>query len=88
MPQRRASFKALRQNIIHHDHNLEIKKDLKKTIKDFLQSVEQKNSNDAKSNLKIAYKKLDKAAKRNIISKNTSSRRKSRLAKLAKNLAS
>ena len=63
-------------------HNLDIKTDLKKTIKKFLSSVESKNKADAQTNLKTLYKKLDKAAKRNIIAKNTASRRKSRFARL------
>ena len=87
MPQRKAGVKDLRKNRTKHMHNLDIRTDLRKTIKQFLKSVEAKNSEEAKSNLKIVYKKLDKAAKRHILNKNTASRRKSffnrQLAKLA-----
>jgi small subunit ribosomal protein S20 len=62
-------------------HNLDVKTDLKKTIKQFLQSASGKAA-ESKDLLKTVYKKLDKAAKRNLIHKKTASRRKARFAKL------
>lgn len=67
--------------------NLDVKTDLRKTIKQFLASVEKKDKSQAKSNLNLVYKKLDKATKRNIIQKNTASRRKSRFSKLLTKIA-
>ena len=81
MPQRRSGIKELRKNRTNRMHNLDIKTSLKKTIKKYAVSVENKKTDEAKENLKIVYKKLDKAAKRNILNKNTASRRKSKLAK-------
>lgn len=66
--------------------NLDFKTDLRKTIKDFLKSVEAKKKEEAQANLKLVYKKLDKAAKTNILNKNTASRRKSRFSKLLSSL--
>ena len=86
MPQRKAGITELRKDRKKRLRNLDIKTDLKKTIKDFLKSVEDKNKSDAATKLKTVYKKLDKAAKRNILAKNTASRRKARYAKLAKQL--
>ena len=63
-------------------HNLDIKSDLKKTIKQFMSTVESKNKEKAKVNLNTLYKKIDKAAKRKVLAPNTASRRKSRFAKL------
>ena len=40
------------------------------------------NTSDAKSKLALAYKAIDKAAKRGVIKKNTAARKKSRLAHL------
>jgi len=82
MPQRYAGVKALRKNRKQRLHNLDIKTDLRKTIKKFISSVEAKNTSEAQSDLKSVYKKLDKATKRNILHKNTVARRKSRFAKL------
>ena len=81
MPQRRSGLKELRKNHTNRMHNLDIKTDIKKTVKKFKASVESKNLDEAKENLKTVYKKLDKAAKRNILNKNTVARRKSQLSK-------
>lgn len=66
-------------------HNLDIKTSLRKTTKKFLASVKDKNAEEAQSNLNVLYKKLDKAAKHNILNNNTVARRKS---KFSKDLAS
>ena len=77
MPIRRAGIKDLRKNHARHMHNLDIKTDLKKTTKKYLLSVSQKNLAEAQANLKLLFKEIDKAAKRNILHKNTAARRKS-----------
>jgi len=82
VPQRKSGIKELKKNHTKHMHNLDIKTDLRKTIKKFLASVKEQNKDDAQSNLKLVYKKLDKASKRNILHDNTASRRKARYAKL------
>lgn len=81
MPQRRTSIKELRKNETRHARNQSIKTDLKKTVKKFVATADTKKA-DAKDLLKTVYKKLDKAAKRNIMHKNTAARRKSRFARL------
>ena len=87
MPQRRTAIKDLRKNRKRHLHNLDIKTDLRKTIKKFLTLVSAKNAAEAQSALKLVYKKLDKAAKRHIVHDNTASRRKARFSRLVKNIA-
>lgn len=87
MPQRKSGVKELRKNKKRRLHNLDIKTDLRKTIKQFLKSVEAKNIEEAKENLRIVYKKLDKASKRNIIHDNTASRRKARFSRSLANIA-
>ena len=69
-------------------HNLDIKTDLKKTTKKFLISVKEKNTEEAQSNLRLLYKKLDKATKCNILHKNTAAHRKSKFSKQLANSAS
>ncbi len=88
MPQRKSGIKELRKTRKRRMHNLDIKTDLKKTIKQFLTSVNDKNTSDAQANLKLVQKKLDKAAKRNILHDNTASRRKSRFSKLLNTVVS
>jgi small subunit ribosomal protein S20 len=87
LPQRRTAIKALRINKKRHLHNLDIKTDLKKTVKKFEGLVAKKNSEEAKLLLKIIYKKFDKAAKRHLIHEKTAARRKSRFNLLLKSIA-
>lgn len=83
MPQRKCSVKSLKQSQKRRLHNLDIKTALRKTVKEY---VETTKTDPAKAAglLSLAYKKLDKAAKRNVLHKNTASRRKASLAKLLK----
>ena len=87
MPHRRNAIKALRKNKERHLHNLDTKTDLRKTIKKFQQLIAQKNANEAKSTLQTMFKKFDKAAKHNLIHKNTAARRKSRFSRLLQSIA-
>ena len=83
MPQRKTSVKDLKKSRVRQMHNLDIKSDLRKTIKAFTSTVATKPE-EASKLLATVYKKIDKAAKRNIFSKNTASRRKAHFAKLLK----
>ena len=87
MPQRRNAIKALRITRRKTLANLDIKTDLRKTLKKFRTLIQQKNKNEAQSILNTVYKKLDKAAKRNILHKNTAARRKSTFSRLVKSIA-
>ncbi len=81
MPQRKTSIKDLKKNRAHQMHNLDIKSALRKTIKEFVAAA----ATDVKAATKLlpgVYKKIDKAAKRNIFHKKTAARRKARYAKL------
>ena len=81
MPQRKTSLKDLKKNRTHQMHNLDIKSELRKTIKEFVATA----ATDVKAAEKLlpgVYKKIDKAAKRNIFHKNTAGRRKARYAKI------
>ncbi len=75
MPVTRSAKKALRQNKRRHARNLVQQKILKETIKKYKKSP----STEA---LSAVYQQLDKAAKNNLLKKNTASRLKSRLTKL------
>jgi len=61
---------------------MDFRTDLKKTIKKFIVSVNNKNSPQAQEDLKLVHKKLDKAAKHHLINKNTASRRKSTFSRM------
>ena len=88
MPIRRSGIKELRKNRKNKMRNMDIKTDLKKAVKSFLTTVNEKKTDEAKAQLTIIYKKIDKAAKRNLLHKNTAARRKSHLSKLINQAAS
>ncbi len=81
MPQRKCSVKAHKQNEKRRIHNTGIKNDLKKTVKNFVATVPT-DVKQAQTLLADVYKKIDKAAKRNIMHKKTANRRKAKFAKL------
>lgn len=81
MPQRHCAVKDLKKNKAHRLHNLDIKSDLRHTVKEYLGLVKA-DAKKAADFLPTIYKKLDKAAKRNIIHQKTASRRKAGFAKL------
>jgi small subunit ribosomal protein S20 len=81
MPRRKTSLKKKRADKKKHLRNLKIKQQLKKTIKKFQALLSAKNTNEAKVLLGKVFSQLDKAAKKNIIHRRTSDRKKSRLMK-------
>ena len=81
MPITTSAEKALRQNKRRHARNLKQKEVMKDVIKKYKKAVETGKKDEAAKMLPEVYKKLDKAAKTNIIKKNKASRLKSRLTK-------
>jgi len=73
----RSAQKALRQSKRRKKINLK----RKEAFKDAIKEVRKLKSLEA---LSLAYKAIDKAAKRGVIKKNAANRKKSRLAKLLK----
>jgi len=83
MPQRKSAKTELKKNIKRKKINLAIKSRLKKTIKNFKKSLQDKNTESIKEKIKIVYKTIDKAAAKKVILPNSAARKKSRLTKLA-----
>jgi small subunit ribosomal protein S20 len=81
MPRRKTSLKKKRADKKKHLRNLKVKQQLKKTIKKFQALLSVKNVSEAKALLGKVFSQLDKAAKKNIIHRGTSDRKKSRLMK-------
>lgn len=82
MPITKAAKKALRQDSRRRTRNVAKKDQLKSLLKEVEDLVSQAKTGEAKKLLPKAYKLLDKAAKTNLMKKNTASRRKGRLTKL------
>ncbi len=81
MPNKSAAKKALRQTKKHALANKQIRTAYKTAVKAVAKAIE--TGQDAKEALRLAQQKLDKAAKKGIIKKNTASRKLSRLMKRA-----
>ncbi len=77
MPIIKSAKKAARQAVKRTAHNGEIKRAIKTALKAF-------KANPTSENLAKAQSEYDKAAKKGLIKKNTASRRKANLAKIAK----
>ena len=80
MPNSKQAIKRLRQAERRNLRNRMAKSEIKTYTKKVLQALEEGNSQSAAEFLRIAQAKLDKAAKKGILHKNTVSRRKSLLA--------
>ena len=84
MPHLKSGKKRLRQNIKRRDHNRAVKKALKKQLKVVFELGADKASTaeQLKAEAVAAVKKLDKAAARRVIHRNTAARKKSQIARL------
>jgi len=91
MPNIKSAKKALKQNLRKRKINLRTKNKMKKIVKDLnaltqqleksAEKITAENLKELQVGLKMAYKVIDKTAKKKILKKNTASRKKSRLAK-------
>ena len=82
MPITKSAKKALRSSLAKKAFNDQKKKIMKEQTKKVEKLVKEKNASEASKSLSLAYKAIDKAAKKGVIKKNTAARKKSRLAKL------
>ena len=77
MPIIKSAIKRMKQTIKRRERNVGIKRDIKDATKAFLASPSSKG-------LSAAQSELDTAVKKKLLKKNTASRRKSQLARVAK----
>ena len=81
MPQTKSAKKALRQTKTRTVRNLLVKKNINYLLRNFKKAIETSDKTKAEEISKKLIKSLDKAAKKNIIHKNSSARKKSRIVK-------
>lgn len=82
MPNSRSAKKALRQNVTRRAHNRSQRSALRTLIKKFRIAAAGDDRQAAEESYRLAVKRLDQAAAKHLIHKNTAARTKSRLAKL------
>lgn len=81
MPHTKSAKKRLRQTTKRRLHNRAVKKDVKIQVKKILAAPKDATVEQLEADLKLAAKKLDKAAAKRVLHPNTAARRKSRLAR-------
>lgn len=86
MPITKSAKKALRGSKTKKQINDKRTKAMKDTMKK-VAKVAKEDPKKAREMLSIAYKAIDKAAKRGVLKKNTASRRKSKIARIVKQSA-
>ncbi len=82
MPTSKSAKQRVRQSAVRRMRNRSDKSALKTQIKRLVSAVENKNIEEAEKHFSLTTKGLDKLASKNIIHKNTASRKKSRLARI------
>ena len=80
MPQRKCASKRLRVDKTKKLHNLSVKSDLKKELKNLRSLITLGKMTEAKEKMRLVFAKLDRAATKGLIHKNTAARRKSSIA--------
>jgi len=87
MPHTRSAKKSLRKDEKRRLRNRAVKKGIKTEIKKFLGLVKTGSADELREELKVAAKKLDKAAARRVIHRNLAARKKSQLARMLRQKA-
>ncbi len=80
MPNTKSAAKAMRQSLRRKARNIKSKDAFKSEVKKVKKLIAEGKKNEAMEAMKKVMSALDKAAKKNVIKKNTASRKKSRLA--------
>ena len=88
MPHSAQAKKRVRQSEKQRIYNKSIKTEIKTLTKNFLATVESKESAEAEAIFRSLVSKLDKAGRRNIFHRNTVARKKSRAARLLQSIGS
>jgi len=88
MPTIKSAKKALRQSGVRRLLNRSQRAALRNVIKRFRTAAEGDDPTSAETAFRIAVKRIDQAAAKGLIHRNTAARKKSRLSKLLKPVAS
>ena len=74
----KSQIKRNKQNLVRHERNKAVRSELKSRTKSAVTAAES-GADDAAERLRLAIKRIDKAASKGVIHKNAAARRKSRL---------
>ena len=80
MPNLKSAKKRMRQNVVRHDRNLQVRTRIKNARRKMLDALEAQDTVAGETALRTYSSVLDKAAKVGVIKKNTAVRRKTNAA--------
>ena len=80
MPNKKAAAKHMRQTRVRSQQNRSARSELRTLSRTVVNAAGAGKIEEAEANFKVAAKRLDQAASKNVIHKNAASRKKSRLA--------
>ena len=86
MPNTASSKKRLRQNDKRRQHNRTLRSRMRTQLRRVREAVEAGDGEKAQAEFRVATKRLDQAAAKNLIHKNAAARSKSRLSKMVKSV--
>ncbi len=84
MPNNASHKKRLRQSLVRRQHNRQVRSEIRTRTKSLLAMD---SADEAKSALSELYTALDRAARKNVIPRNTAARQKARAARHVNRLA-
>ena len=84
MPNTKSAKKRLRQNTVRRTRNRAAKSNLKTQIRKVTEAIATGDAEKAATEFRLAVKKVDQAASKGVLHKNTAARLKSRLSKRIK----
>ena len=82
MPNTAAAKKALRQSKARREHNRKLRSALRSVLRKAREAAASGDAESSEAAFRLAAKRLDQAAAKNLIHKNKASRTKSRLSKI------
>ena len=88
MPNLKSAKKRMRQNVVRHDRNVQVRTLVKRARRKMLEALEAKDATAGETAFRSYCSVLDKAAKGGIIKKNTAIRRKTSAANGLRKIAS
>ena len=88
MPNLKSAKKRMRQNVVQHDSNQQVRTRLKNARRTMMETLEAKDTAAGDAALRVYSSVLDKAAKGGIIKKNTAIRRKTNAANNLRKISS
>lgn len=88
MPNLKSAKKRMRQNVVRHDRNQQVRTRLKNARRTMMDTLEAKDAEAGEAAFRSYCSVLDKAAKGGVIKKNTAIRRKTNAANNLRKIAS